>query len=136
MFGPVGSHEQANGRLLRSELGESVSHARRAAGYAAIGVRDALQPKLVPAKQRARNTAAKLKRTRTQQEQQPVPARPRRPRLFRLLMMGALIGAVGAVILRRRRERQWESYDPIEAVQQERDAAITEPARRPTGPAA
>jgi hypothetical protein len=118
------SNEKTNGQLLRAELSESVSHARRAAGYAAGGVRAAVGPRLAPAGQRVRTTAARLKRTRTEEK----VASRRWPKLAGLLTIGALAGAVGAFVLRRRREQEWEAYEPpIEAEKQETAA-------QPSGP--
>lgn len=129
MFRPMRSHEQTDGQVLRSELSETVSHARRAAGFAAVGVRDAVGPRLAPARQRVRSAAARLKRTRPEEEEK-VSSR-RWPKLVGLLTVGALVGAVGAFVLRWRREQQWESYEPMEAVKEVR-AAGTEPAHRST----
>lgn len=121
------TNQITNGQLVRDELSESLGHARRAAGYAAGGVRAAVAPRLTPAGQRVRSAAARLERTRTEDK----VASRRWPKLAGLLASGALVGAFGAFILRRRRERQWESYEPMEAVQQERETAT-----RPAAPAA
>jgi hypothetical protein len=131
VFRPLRRSEKTRGQLVRAELNESVSHARLAAGYAAGGVRAAVGPKLAPAKQRARTTAAKLKRTQPEEKTEEKVASRRWPKLAGLLTVGALAGAVGAFVLRRRREHQWESYEPMEAVKEERETAT-----RPATPAA
>lgn len=43
--------------LMRTELGESLEHARRAAGHAAGEVRASMGPKVAPAAERVRSTA-------------------------------------------------------------------------------
>jgi len=124
VFRPLRSREKTHGQLLRAELSESVDHARRAAGYAAGGVRAAVGPRLAPATQRARRTTARLNHTRTEEK---VSSR-RWPKLAGLLAVGALIGAAGAFVLRRRRQQQWEEYEPMEAVKAEREETATQPA--------
>lgn len=138
MFRPLRSKRKTDGQLLRAELGESVDHALRAAGHAAGGVKAAVEPrlsrvrstsgaKLAPAKERVRGTAAKLKRTRSEEK-----VSSRWPKFAGLLVMGALVGAAAAFVLRRRRQQQWEEYDPMEAVKEERKAEpATGPAQQP-----
>lgn len=46
------------GQLTRAELGETVGHARRAAGHAAGGLRDSVGPRVAPATERMRQVAA------------------------------------------------------------------------------
>lgn len=116
MFRPLRRNEKAHGQLLRAELSESVDHALRAAGYAAGGVKDAVGSKLAPAAQRVRSTTARRANTRTEEK-----VSSRWPKLAGLLAVGALMGAVTAFVLRRRRQQQWEEYDPMEAVKNERE---------------
>jgi hypothetical protein len=141
VFRPKRGNEQTHGTLFRAELSESVDHALRAAGYAAGGVRAAIGPKVSPAAQRVRSTAAsgwgstraaiaplteaaqyKLRNARTEEK-----VSSRWPKLAGLLAVGALMGAVTAYVLRRRRLQQWEEYDPMEAVAKEREEAATPP---------
>jgi hypothetical protein len=105
MFRPLRSNEKTHGQLLRAELGESMDHAMRAAGYAAGGVKAAVGPRL----------------DRFRSEEEKVSSRW--PKLAGLLAAGALTGAVAAFVLRRRRQQQWEEYDPMQAVQGEREPA-------------
>jgi hypothetical protein len=109
MFRTKRNHEQTHGQLFRAELGESVDHALRAAGYAAGGVKAAVGP----AKDRVRDATQRV-RHRGRTEEARVSQR-RVPRLAGLLAVGALMGAVTAFVLRRRRQQQWDDYDPTEA---------------------
>lgn len=105
--------EQSQGQLFRAELSESVDHARRAAGYAAGGVKAAV----APTKDRVREATQRV-RNRTRTEETKVSSRV--PKLAGLLVVGAAIGAVTAFVLRKRRQQQWEEYDPADALAAER----------------
>jgi hypothetical protein len=127
MFRTKRSHEQTQGELFRAELVESVDHALKAAGYAAGGVKAAV----APAAGRARDAARRV-RGRTRTEETKVSQR-RVTKLAGLLAIGTVMGAVTAFVMRRRRQQQWEEYDPAEAVAAERAERPSEPSeQRPT----
>jgi hypothetical protein len=102
--------EPTQGQLFRAELGESVDHALRAAGYAAGGVKAAAGP----AKDRARAMAQRVRYRTRAEEERKLSRRRRVSKLAGLAAIGALMGAVTAVVLRRRRRQEWEEYDPAE----------------------
>jgi hypothetical protein len=98
-------------QLIRSELGESMIHARRAAGHAATGMR-AAGGQMAPVAERAREAATQrwsafnepIARSNGQSRQARRQGRrsTRWPRLFGLLIGGAALGAAAAALRRRR----------------------------------
>jgi cytoskeletal protein RodZ len=138
---------------MKEELGESLDHLVQAANHAAGGVgatvgprwdaaRDrvgptagkvrtvaatglgttvaALAPLAVSAKEGARKSKGRSIRTVNRKTDRS----PRRwPRLTMLLVAGAAVGAAGAMVLRRRRQLQWEEYDPSRPQESAADSA-------------
>lgn len=133
-------HELAartRGQLFRDEMSQTVNHAMRAAGHAAGGMR-AARSQMAPAAHRARLAASR--RWAEFNEAAAVAGRaPRRaargrraprpdtgmPRLAGLIASGAAVGMAVAMMVRRRRQQQWEEYEA---------ARMMEPAgREPAG---
>jgi hypothetical protein len=140
---------------MRSELGESVDHAMRAAGHAAVGVRAAMGPKVRPMAVRVRSAAtdgwgstkaiimplneaaqAELRQAgkRAQRQARRARKRPKQskrrwPRMAGFLFSGVAVGAVAAYVMRQRRQRDWEGYDPTEALEaaEPAEAGLTTP---------
>jgi hypothetical protein len=130
---------QTRSALLRAELNESVEHARRAAGHAAIGMR-AAGAHMAPTAGRARRAAVqrwgatvaafneptgrsarhavkakkRAKQARREAEKAIRAKRSRAsraPRLVAMLAVGAALGGAWALAQRRRRQ-QWDEFVP------------------------
>ena len=114
---------------LLDELAESYGHLKMAAGHAAGGAAE----KVTPPYDRARNVAARGWYTTKDaftplyeqmkdgaanaRKEYQVSKKKRWPALFGLLAAGAAVGAVGAMVARRRRAAsQWDSYEPLPAI--------------------
>lgn len=140
-------------QLMRAELGETVDHAVRAAGHAAGGIRETVGPRLGPAADRMRSAAAdgwgstlaalaplneaaqielkearkQIRRQAKQAQRQAKRANRRWPRMMGLLASGMAVGAIAAYLMRQRRQREWEEYDPTEAMEAPPEAGLTTP---------
>ena len=127
--------EMTHTRMVRSELGQSFTHAMRAANHAATGISGTFGERMMPMAERMRTGAmqrmgdsgmarrngggrarmmadlaqsqmkSQLKRRRKQQ------ARQRRGRMITMLAGGVAVGSIAAFIMRRRRQREWEEYE-------------------------
>jgi hypothetical protein len=97
---------KSRGKLVRTELGESVDHALRAAGHAVGGVKETV----VPLTEAAQAKVGK-KLDRVTKRKEKAVARKRRRRLAGLLAAGAAAGAAAAYLLKRRRQQPWEEYE-------------------------
>lgn len=96
----------SRGQLLRSELGESVDHALRAAGHAVGGVKQSVVPLTEAAQAKVTKKLDKV----TKRKEKAV-ARKRRRRLAGLVAAGAAAGAAAAYLMKRRRQQPWEDYE-------------------------
>lgn len=134
---------------MRAELAETVDHAMRAAGYAAGGIRETMGPRLAPAATRMRGMAMERfgsmaafgppaeatrdgrRRERRQSRRQARHDRRmekrgdrRWARMLGLMAGGIALGAVAAYLMRQRRQREWEEYDPTEAMETTPDSGF------------
>ncbi len=170
---------------MKSELGQSVDHFKRAASIAAqetsatvgpkfYAARDRVQPTAVKAKDAAssswdsalatltplvtaatekaqqvsRNTAkvskkdAKASRKNARKNAKKLEKRANKTlgrkqqsrsgaKLGGLLLAGAAVGAAGAYLVRKRRQQQWDEYDPTPATSTTRVAGAEEAAFEP-----
>lgn len=145
------SAQGRRGQQMRSELGQTMDHAMRAAGHAAGGFQETVGPRVGPATQRMRTaTAARMgsapgmlaptrenARAEQKQRRKRARARKRNTRMIGLLAGGIAVGAAGALAMRRRRQKEWEEYEAASALE---DSELAEAglARAPgeAGPAA
>jgi hypothetical protein len=123
---------QSRGQLFRTELGQSWDHALRAAGHAASGVRSTVGPRVAPTAARVRE-AAQMQLKRDRKPGGKVAGR-RWPKVAGLLAGSALVGGAAAFVMRRRRQHQWEEYDPTVAVSDMAEAAEEAEAAGAPGP--
>lgn len=150
---------QSRRQMMRAELGETVDHAMRAAGHAAGGIRETVGPRLAPAASRMRSAAAdgwgstmaalaplnqaaqtelkqarkEIRRQGKQTRRQVKRSNRRWPRMMGLLASGIALGAVAAYVMRQRRQREWEEYDPTEAMETSAETDFTTPPSVATG---
>lgn len=130
-----GRQENGRSRQMRAELEESMDHALRAAGHAAGGIRATMGPRVAPTAGKVRAAAserwgstksalaplseaaqtetkqngkrAKKARAKVQRRQE---SRRRRSGMAALLASGVAVGAAAAMVMRWRRQQQWEDY--------------------------
>jgi hypothetical protein len=142
-------------RLVKDELNESLDHFRQAASHAANGLSAAVGPKMQPAHGRVPQAAGRFRDTashswrstvtkvtplaaaaivgaRRARARNPGPmgkepsrAGRRRRKLFRLLATGTAVGAAGALVMRRRRQQQWDEYDPSQVLESARSGTTS-----------
>jgi hypothetical protein len=124
--GPVfslGLRRKTHGQIARAELGESFDHFRQAATHAATGMGETLGPLATAAATSARQAGDAARRAKAKnltlmtKKKESRMSRKRWPMLAGMLVAGAAVGAVGALVMRRRRQHEWEEYDPTRAIE-------------------
>ncbi|MEJ3742447.1 hypothetical protein WEI85_04015 [Actinomycetes bacterium KLBMP 9797] len=109
-------------QLVRTELGESFDHLRQAAAHAATGVGEKVGPRAADGVHRMKDFSYSIG-TQTPlvknslRKKEPRMSRKRWPMLAGLLAAGAALGAAGALVMRRRKQQQWQEYDPTQAIE-------------------
>lgn len=131
MFQKQPEQTRTRGELFREELGQTVDHAMRAAGHAAGGLREA-RTRMAPAAGRFRDAASQrwaefnraagepgsavrgVARGRgwpPRQARRMPAARRSTSRMGLLIAGGAALGVIAAMVMRRRRQLEWEGYE-------------------------
>lgn len=124
----LGLRRRTHGQIARAELGESFDHFRQAATHAATGMGETLEPLAAAAAANARQAGDAARRAKAKnltainKKKESRMSRKRWPMLAGLLAAGAAVGAVGALVMRRRRQHEWEEYDPTQALESPADA--------------
>lgn len=119
----LGLRRKTHGQIARAELGESFDHFRQAANHAATGMSETLGPLAVAAATNARHAGDTARRATTKnfgamsRKKESRMSRKRWPMLAGLLAAGAAVGAVGALVMRRRKQHEWEEYDATQAIE-------------------
>ncbi|MCW6002973.1 hypothetical protein K1W54_00015 [Micromonospora sp. CPCC 205371] len=124
----LGLRRRTHGQIARAELGESFDHFRQAATHAASGMGETLGPLAAAAAANARQAGDAARRAKAKnltamsKKKESRMSRKRWPMLAGLLAAGAAVGAVGALVMRRRRQHEWEEYDPTQALESPAEA--------------
>lgn len=124
----LGLRRKTHGQIARAELGESFDHFRQAATHAATGMGETLGPLATAAATSARQAGDAARRAKAKnltlmtKKKESRMSRKRWPMFAGMLAAGAAVGAVGALVMRRRRQHEWEEYDPTQALESPADA--------------
>jgi hypothetical protein len=82
------------------------------------------------ARQAGRTTSRAGRRTQrvVMRKKEPRMSRQRWPMLAGLLAAGTAIGAAGALVMRRRKQQQWQEYDPSQPIEPTRASTVDDKA--------